>query len=253
MDPFVKHRSTDRRGGHLESMDQHSRRQKMLHATWCNEQADKKAEELKKKIAAQQGNVIRADVHLGHDGQTHDEEDRADGESGEDDNADDEEEDTEEDTTTHSAERHQQLEGLFQPGYPNAPSQGSKRKRDVESISGEARDHVPLTANGFIIDVDESGDEPVGRRCKLLSLPMTKETTFSLTDLEELIALLGDSPPSTSNLTTRSTSSYHSERSSIASHSKNDKPAKETAKDTSSPMNTPNKKVKVVKKGPPAQ
>ncbi|KAL8627127.1 hypothetical protein Q9189_007174 [Teloschistes chrysophthalmus] len=219
MDPFVKHRSTDRRGGHLESMDQHSRRQKMLHATWCNEQADKKAEELKKKIAAQQGNVIRADVHLGHDG----------------------------------PERHQQLEGLFQPGYPNAPSQGSKRKRDVESISGEARDHVPLTANGFIIDVDESGDEPVGRRCKLLSLPMTKETTFSLTDLEELIALLGDSPPSTSNLTTRSTSSYHSERSSIASHSKNDKPAKETAKDTSSPMNTPNKKVKVVKKGPPAQ
>ncbi|KAL8946818.1 MAG: hypothetical protein Q9222_006834, partial [Ikaeria aurantiellina] len=52
-----------------------------------------------------------------------------------------------------------------------------------------------LTQNGFLVDVDESGDSPVGQRCKLVSLPMSREVTFDLSDLEELIALLGDSPP----------------------------------------------------------
>ncbi|KAL8968446.1 MAG: hypothetical protein Q9183_002455 [Haloplaca sp. 2 TL-2023] len=55
-----------------------------------------------------------------------------------------------------------------------------------------------LTANGFVVEVDESGDTPVGKRCKLISLPMSKEVTFDLSDLEELIALLGDSPASLS-------------------------------------------------------
>ncbi|KAI4197166.1 MAG: hypothetical protein LQ350_006110 [Teloschistes chrysophthalmus] len=64
-----------------------------------------------------------------------------------------------------------------------------------------------LMANGFIVDVDESGAEPVGRRCKLLSIPMTKATTFSISDLEELIALLSGSPTSTSNLTTQPSTS----------------------------------------------
>ncbi|KAI1324968.1 DNA mismatch repair protein MutL, partial [Xylariaceae sp. FL0255] len=47
-----------------------------------------------------------------------------------------------------------------------------------------------LETNGFILSYDDSGDEPVGTRCQLLSLPLSRETTFSLADLEELISLL---------------------------------------------------------------
>jgi DNA mismatch repair protein PMS2 len=54
-----------------------------------------------------------------------------------------------------------------------------------------------LDANGFVVKVDESGDTPVGARCQLLSLPLSRETTFSLADLEELISLLGDHAGST--------------------------------------------------------
>jgi DNA mismatch repair protein PMS2 len=49
-----------------------------------------------------------------------------------------------------------------------------------------------LTANGFIIDTDTSGTSDVGLRCKLLSLPMSKDVTFDLSDLEELLHLLSD-------------------------------------------------------------
>lgn len=56
-----------------------------------------------------------------------------------------------------------------------------------------------LEANGFQVEADTSGDEPVGSRCRLLSLPLSRETTFSLADLEELISLLGDSPTTTSS------------------------------------------------------
>lgn len=50
-----------------------------------------------------------------------------------------------------------------------------------------------LETNGFKVAIDESGDQPVGARCQLLALPLSKETTFSLTDLEELISLLEES------------------------------------------------------------
>jgi len=50
-----------------------------------------------------------------------------------------------------------------------------------------------LLKNGFLVDIDTSGDMPVGQRCKLISLPMSREVTFDLGDLEELIALLADS------------------------------------------------------------
>lgn len=50
-----------------------------------------------------------------------------------------------------------------------------------------------LETNGFKITVDESGDQPVGSRCQLLALPLSKETTFTLADLEELISLLEES------------------------------------------------------------
>lgn len=49
-----------------------------------------------------------------------------------------------------------------------------------------------LAQNGFQLDVDTSGEAPVGRRCKVVSLPMSKEVTFTIRDLEELIALLNE-------------------------------------------------------------
>ncbi|PSN70728.1 DNA mismatch repair protein MutL, partial [Corynespora cassiicola Philippines] len=59
-----------------------------------------------------------------------------------------------------------------------------------------------LTANGFGIKLDTSGDTPVGRRSQLVSLPMAKGVTFTPTDLEELLALLLDDPPSSALSTT---------------------------------------------------
>lgn len=59
-----------------------------------------------------------------------------------------------------------------------------------------------LEKNGFVVGVDESGDEPVGARCQLLSLPLSRETTFTLADLEELISLLGENPTTTTTTTT---------------------------------------------------
>ena len=50
-----------------------------------------------------------------------------------------------------------------------------------------------LEKNGFIVSVDESGDEPIGRRCQLVSLPLSKEVVFGTRDLEELIVLLSES------------------------------------------------------------
>jgi len=49
-----------------------------------------------------------------------------------------------------------------------------------------------LHKNGFSIAIDDSGASPIGTRCKLLALPTSRETTFDLRDLEELISLLGD-------------------------------------------------------------
>ncbi|ODH47060.1 hypothetical protein GX48_06824 [Paracoccidioides brasiliensis] len=73
-------------------------------------------------------------------------------------------------------------------------------------------DNLPaLEKNGFIVEVDRSGDEPIGRRCKLTSLPLSKEVVFNIRDLEELIVLLGESPqaqsaPSPSSFSTLSSS-----------------------------------------------
>lgn len=65
--------------------------------------------------------------------------------------------------------------------------------------------NATLLKNGFLVAVDDSGDLPVGQRCKLLSLPMSREITFSLDDLEELIAILADSPlPSLSSASSSS-------------------------------------------------
>lgn len=49
-----------------------------------------------------------------------------------------------------------------------------------------------INANGFKVDIDTTGRFPVGSRCLLTSLPLSREVTFTLEDLEELISLLGD-------------------------------------------------------------
>ena len=63
-----------------------------------------------------------------------------------------------------------------------------------------------LVKNGFTVSIDTSGAAPVGQRCSLLSLPMSREVTFSIDDLEELIVLLAESP--TSDLVSMSKSSF---------------------------------------------
>lgn len=65
-----------------------------------------------------------------------------------------------------------------------------------------ANEHA-LTANGFIVEMD-SDELDSGHRARLISLPMSKEVTFTPTDLEELLALILDNPPSS----TMSTSTH---------------------------------------------
>lgn len=71
------------------------------------------------------------------------------------------------------------------------------------------RENLPaLEANGFVVEVADGDDDepvPVGTRCRLTSLPLSRETTFSLADLEELISLLTEHQ--SSSLPTSSTSS----------------------------------------------
>ncbi|CAG8961144.1 hypothetical protein HYFRA_00002687 [Hymenoscyphus fraxineus] len=49
-----------------------------------------------------------------------------------------------------------------------------------------------LETNGFQIAFDHSETSIVGQRCSLLALPLSRETTFSLSDLEELISMLSE-------------------------------------------------------------
>ncbi|ETI27805.1 hypothetical protein G647_00254 [Cladophialophora carrionii CBS 160.54] len=51
-----------------------------------------------------------------------------------------------------------------------------------------------LEKNGFLVEIDTSGQSMVGQRCSLVSLPLSKEVVFGVRDLEELIQLLADSP-----------------------------------------------------------
>ncbi|KAL8906609.1 MAG: hypothetical protein Q9207_001933 [Kuettlingeria erythrocarpa] len=68
---------------------------------------------------------------------------------------------------------------------------------DLTAIEEEIilENNTALVQNGFLVEVDQSGDSPVGHRCRLMSLPVSREVTFDLSDLEELVALLGESPP----------------------------------------------------------
>lgn len=65
-------------------------------------------------------------------------------------------------------------------------------------------EHLPaLERNGFLVAADTSGRRPVGRRIQLLSLPLSRETTFSVSDLEELVFLLADNPTSSATTVPR--------------------------------------------------
>ena len=70
------------------------------------------------------------------------------------------------------------------------------QRLDLTAVEEEVvlENRIALEKNGFVVTIDESGDEPIGRRCQLVSLPLSKEVVFGLRDLEELIALLSDAP-----------------------------------------------------------
>ncbi|KAL9075073.1 MAG: hypothetical protein Q9157_004138 [Trypethelium eluteriae] len=58
-----------------------------------------------------------------------------------------------------------------------------------------------LARNGFLVEVDtEAEDISVGRRTKLLGLPISREVTFTLSDLEELLVLLREWHGSTTGI-----------------------------------------------------
>ncbi|KAL8784052.1 MAG: hypothetical protein Q9195_009202 [Heterodermia aff. obscurata] len=71
---------------------------------------------------------------------------------------------------------------------------------DLTAVEEEVllENSTALVHNGFLVDVDLSGDSPVGQRCKLQALPMSREITFDTSDLEELIVLLAESGSSVS-------------------------------------------------------
>jgi DNA mismatch repair protein PMS2 len=66
---------------------------------------------------------------------------------------------------------------------------------DLTAVEEEVvlENRAALEKNGFVVTIDESGDEPIGRRCQLVSLPLSKEIVFGVRDLEELIVLLSES------------------------------------------------------------
>jgi DNA mismatch repair protein PMS2 len=57
-----------------------------------------------------------------------------------------------------------------------------------------------IETNGFQININTDGEYPVGSRCQLMALPLSRETTFDLKDLEELISLLGESSSESSHV-----------------------------------------------------
>ena len=67
---------------------------------------------------------------------------------------------------------------------------------DLTAVEEEIvlENQATLEKNGFIVDIDDSGNEPIGRRCRLVSLPLSREVVFGIRDLEELIVLLSEMP-----------------------------------------------------------
>ena len=68
------------------------------------------------------------------------------------------------------------------------------RRLELTAVEEEIILNYPdaLVKNGFLVSTDESGDTPVGQRCSLTSIPMSKEVVFNHRDLEELLSLLSE-------------------------------------------------------------
>ena len=67
---------------------------------------------------------------------------------------------------------------------------------DLTAVEEEIvmENNLALEKNGFVVEIDSSGEQPVGRRCTLLGLPLSKEVVFDTRDLDELIHLLAECP-----------------------------------------------------------
>lgn len=71
------------------------------------------------------------------------------------------------------------------------------RTLDLTAVEEEivfAHKDTTLRKNGFNVVVDSSGESPVGKRCKLLTLPTSKDTVFDFDDLNELLGKLIEAP-----------------------------------------------------------
>jgi DNA mismatch repair protein PMS2 len=70
------------------------------------------------------------------------------------------------------------------------------KQLDLTAVEEEIliENSMALEKNGFLIHIDTEGEEAIGQRCRLISLPLSKEVTFGLEDLEELLHLLAESP-----------------------------------------------------------
>jgi DNA mismatch repair protein PMS2 len=70
------------------------------------------------------------------------------------------------------------------------------KQLDLTAVEEEIliENSLALEKNGFLVHIDTSEDELVGQRCKLIGLPLSKEVTFGLEDLEELLHVLAESP-----------------------------------------------------------
>lgn len=97
----------------------------------------------------------------------------------------------------HASDEKYNFERLYATTIVQSQPLVQPKTLDLTALEEEiVMENLPaLETNGFIIKVDESGEAPVGQRCQVISLPTSRETTFSLNDLAELIALLADHPP----------------------------------------------------------
>jgi DNA mismatch repair protein PMS2 len=70
------------------------------------------------------------------------------------------------------------------------------KQLDLTAVEEEIliENSLALEKNGFVVSIDTSEDEPIGQKCKVVSLPLSKEVTFGLEDLEELLHLFAESP-----------------------------------------------------------
>jgi DNA mismatch repair protein PMS2 len=96
----------------------------------------------------------------------------------------------------HASDEKYNFERLQAETVVNSQRLVRPKQLDLTAVEEERliENSLALEKNGFIVHVDSGEDEPIGRRCKLLSLPLSKEVAFGLEDLDELLHLLAESP-----------------------------------------------------------